>query len=114
MKPNEPSQPMLKSTQSYFVTKGAFFPCLALRSASGGRGIFFVGLVGIFCLAFAVICLSGGRGEILLSSWHQPVNVFALFRDGLAQFFVRAGLSRFPGGLLAVFCWRGGDRELFC
>ena len=53
-------------------------------------------------------------GEFLLSSLHQPVNVFALFRDGLAQFFVRAGLSRFPGGLLAVFCWRGGDRELFC
>jgi hypothetical protein len=42
------------------------------------------------------------RGEILLSSWHQPVIMF-LFCDGLAQFFVRVGFSRFLGGLWQFF-----------
>jgi hypothetical protein len=79
--------------------------CLAFAASglSSGREMFlFVGLVGIFCLAFAVLCLNGGRGEILLSSLHQNMIAF-FFRDGLAQFYVRVGLSRLPGGLWQSF-----------
>ena len=77
------------------------------------RELFLLGLCGFFVWLSPFFVWAAGGGKILSSSWHQPVNVFVLFRDGLAQFFVRAGLSRFPGCLLAVFCWRGGDRELF-
>ena len=37
----------------------------------------------------------------MLSSWHQ--TIIFLFRDGLAQVFVRVGLSRFPGDLWQFF-----------
>jgi hypothetical protein len=56
--------------------------------------------VGFFCWAFAVFCLSGGRGNVLLSSrgW-----LTFLFNVGLTQCFVGVALSDFSAGLSQIF-----------
>ena len=52
--------------------------CLAFAAFgfSGGRGIFLLGLWEFLVWLSPFFCLSGKRGEILLSSRHQPVNFF--------------------------------------
>jgi hypothetical protein len=53
----------------------------------------------------------GGRGEILLSSRHQPVNVFVSRRA--CTVFVLVGLSGFPGGLWQFFVGAVVTRSYF-
>ena len=52
--------------------------CLAFAAFgfSGGRGIILLGLWEFLVWLSPFFCLSGKRGEILLSSRHQPVNFF--------------------------------------
>ena len=84
--------------------------CLAFAAfgLSGGREMFLLGLWGFFVLAFAVFCLSGGRGKILLSSLHQPANVF-LSRRACAVFC--SCWFRGSPAIFDSFCWRRGDRQ---
>jgi hypothetical protein len=106
---------MLKSSRSYFVTKGPNFPiwlCDPPFVVELARLIFWFGFAGLILAQFIVwlsqllFCLSGGREIVLLGSWgffvwlspffclssgrggmllSSHVVLTFLFRDGLAQ-----------------------------